>query len=36
MQEEIVYLKLLAVEEQIAIAGGIMVRILRKLDIVAF
>ena len=36
MQEKNVYLKVLAVEEQIAISGGIMVRIPQKLDVVAF
>ena len=36
MQEENVYLKVLAVEEQIGISGGIIVRIPQKLDVVAF
>ena len=36
MQKEKIYLNFLAVEEQIAISGGIMVRILQKLDVVAF
>ena len=36
MQEENVYLKFLAVEEQIAKSGGMMVRITQKLDVVAF
>ena len=36
MQKENVYLKVLVVEEQIAISGGAMVRILQKLYAVAF
>ena len=36
MQEENFYLKVLVVEEQIAISGHIMVRILQKLDVVVF
>ena len=35
IQEENVYLKVLVVEEQIAISGGTMVRILQKLYAVA-
>ena len=36
MQEENVFLKFLAVKEQIAISGDIMVRIPQELDVVAF
>ena len=36
MQEENVYLKLLAVEEKIAITGDIMVRIPQKVDVAPF
>ena len=36
MQEENVYLKFLAVEEQIVKSGVMMVRITQKLDVVAF
>ena len=36
MQEENVYLKLLAVEEKIAITGDIMVRIPQKVDVTPF